>query len=359
MTGLRFFAALAVVALHIGDRVLGGRFQDATFIGFVGVTFFFVLSGFVLTWSYRPGSSGQFYRRRFARVWPLHAVTWALAIVFLALAGQGVDPVGDAAALLLVHAWGGADIAFAANGPSWSLSDEAFFYALFPLLIVIVGRVRARLALALLAAAVAAYVVVFVGLCVAGNGGFTLLYLNPLGRLVDFLLGITIALAVKHGRRAPLSLPAALTVTVGAYGAVVVWCAVNGVPDWLLPLYTADAIFLPVAVLLIWAAASDDGTRAGRFLEHPVMVRLGVWSFALYLTHAVLLQAVELAADPHEWPIAGRVPGALLILAACIALSGVAYRFVEAPMERRISGRTSRLDPETTAPAEAGAVASS
>lgn len=79
LTGLRFFAA-GVVFLHHAFETTTGTFREVLQLVFghgrAGVSFFFVLSGFVLAWSCRPGDGPlPFYRRRFARVWPAYAVT--------------------------------------------------------------------------------------------------------------------------------------------------------------------------------------------------------------------------------------------------------------------------------------------
>ena len=126
LTALRFIAALAVVGVH-GGEILWRPLLPVRSLGYVGVTFFFVLSGFVLTWSHPSGQPARrFYRNRFARVWPLHTVTWLAVVV----ATTGVAP-GSWAALGLVQAWvPRAGVNFAANGPSWSLSCDAFFYVL-------------------------------------------------------------------------------------------------------------------------------------------------------------------------------------------------------------------------------------
>ena len=106
MTGLRFFAALAVVLCHVG-----GQFTDArsltvlTSYGYIGVSFFFMLSGFVLTWSCQRGNGARFLWMRFCRVWPLQFLLTLVA--FTVLAGQEVlpGPFGHAAEILLLQAW--------------------------------------------------------------------------------------------------------------------------------------------------------------------------------------------------------------------------------------------------------------
>src|SRR4051794_31464771 len=86
LTGLRFPAALAVAACHTGELVCNNAFGPTArrvfAEGAAGVPFFFVLSGFVLAYSYHdrlarpaPGAAAAYYRSRVARIWPLHLFT--------------------------------------------------------------------------------------------------------------------------------------------------------------------------------------------------------------------------------------------------------------------------------------------
>ncbi|MHA3682863.1 acyltransferase family protein [Leucobacter sp. HY1908] len=93
LTGLRWWAAFLVFLFHM--RVfapLPGPINLLFDQGYLGVTFFFVLSGFVLTWSMRPRVSvSTFYWRRFARIWPAHMV----ALVFAVLVFYTMAPIPD------------------------------------------------------------------------------------------------------------------------------------------------------------------------------------------------------------------------------------------------------------------------
>lgn len=108
--------------------------------GYLGVTFFFVLSGFVLTWSGSTRNGvGAFYRNRFARIWPLQIVTLLVAAV---LPYGSSDNWGTFAQnVLLAQAWT-YEGAHSFNWVSWSISDEAFFYQLFPLALLLIVRMR-------------------------------------------------------------------------------------------------------------------------------------------------------------------------------------------------------------------------
>ena len=84
LTGLRFWAALLVVTYHLSRQYHRlPLVSSLVWYGRDGVTFFFVLSGFVLAWSYAGAAlvpDRVFYRRRFARVWPLHLLATGLEI---------------------------------------------------------------------------------------------------------------------------------------------------------------------------------------------------------------------------------------------------------------------------------------
>src|SRR5207244_705333 len=98
LTGLRFYAALLVFLSHAAlpiatIRLLADDNTEYTFLwlarpaGGLGVTFFFVLSGFILTWSARPTDTARaFWRRRAAKIIPSYVVAWVLAMVLVAAA---------------------------------------------------------------------------------------------------------------------------------------------------------------------------------------------------------------------------------------------------------------------------------
>src|SRR5690606_23572241 len=86
LTGLRFFAAAAIVLHHLQGLpsfpdILGGAIPAQ------GVSVFFVLSGFILTLVHpaldEPGQTRKFYLARFARVWPAHIAVLAAVLLVM------------------------------------------------------------------------------------------------------------------------------------------------------------------------------------------------------------------------------------------------------------------------------------
>lgn len=86
-----------------------------------------------------------FLWRRFARIWPLLAFSVAASVAVYALMDRAVSLKAVAANLLLVHAWFPEPVIFKGGNPAaWSLSDEAWFYLVFPPLLAVLAGRRAR-----------------------------------------------------------------------------------------------------------------------------------------------------------------------------------------------------------------------
>ena len=134
LTFLRFFAALVVVIYHYGQVATKG-WPLFTRAGPQFVTFFFVLSGFVLTIAYGGGAkikTKPYLGARFARVYPLYLLALvSCALVQLSL-GETVRGKDFALNVFLVQTWF-PPFTPTVNYPGWSISAEAVFYLMFPL----------------------------------------------------------------------------------------------------------------------------------------------------------------------------------------------------------------------------------
>lgn len=334
LTGLRWWAAFLVFGFHLGATPqaadAGGGLTRLVAPGASGVTFFFVLSGFVLTWSTPPGDRPlRFWRRRVARVLPSHVVVWVLVLLLLAL-GRDAVALGPAlVGLVLGQAWvPDHDWYFAGNTPAWSLSCELAFYAAFPALVAVARRVPTRrlgpLALALVAAV---WLVPAASLPMDGPTAYWFVWILPLTRVLDFALGVTLALLVAEGRwRGPGLAPSAALVVAAL--AAQQWVPERwGYVAWMLVPYG----------LLVAAAATADVTGRRSPLRHPWVELLGEVSFAFYLVHQPVIRAVLPLADGRGLP--GLLAGALLALGLATVAAWLLHRHVERPLERLLSGR--------------------
>ncbi|MFM9707394.1 MULTISPECIES: acyltransferase family protein [Streptomyces] len=340
LTGLRFWAALLVVLYHLSRQVgTVPVVSEAVWYGRSGVTFFFVLSGLVLAWTYDGAHvpAKLFLWRRFARIWPLLAVSTALSVAVWAVMDRAVSLKAVAATLLLVHAWFPEPVMFTGGNPAaWSLTDEAFFYLVFPALLALLAGRRARTWVWTALAVTCATLVLWPALSglQPTTRSWALDYL-PLTRSLQFVLGVVAGLALRRGWRPPVSLPVAAGLVIAWHLALIPWH--HAVPDalWYSPYTASQWLSAPIFAALICAAARVDldGRRSG--LGGPWMIRLGHWSFAWYLIHEIVIRAAV-----FHWgkPAPG---GATLlfwagVLLASLAAAGAAYQWVEHPAERRL-----------------------
>ncbi|MFG2947335.1 acyltransferase family protein [Streptomyces adustus] len=356
LTGLRFWAAALVVLYHLSRQVgTVPVVSEAVWYGRSGVTFFFVLSGVVLAWTYDGVHvpTRVFLWRRFARIWPLLAVSTALSVAVWAAMDRAVSLKAVAATLLLVHAWFPVPVIFKGGNPAaWSLSDEAWFYLIFPALLTVLAARRARAWLWTAAAVVCATLVLWPALSglPPATRAWALDYL-PLTRSLQFVPGVVAGLALRRGWRPRLPLPAAVALVVGWHLALIPWSHAVADPLWYSPYSASQWLSAPIFTALICSAARADleGRRTG--LGGPWMIRLGHWSFAWYLVHEIALRSAV-----FHWgtPAPG---GATLVfwagvLAVSLTLAALLYQYVEHPAERWLRNLPGRSSAPRTRPAE-------
>ncbi|WP_338672960.1 acyltransferase [Streptomyces sp. SCSIO 30461] len=350
LTGLRFWAALLVVLYHL-SRLVGEipGLSQTVWYGRSGVTFFFVLSGFVLAWTYDGAMvpAKVFLWRRFARIWPLMAVTGAASVGVWLWLGKAVSVKAVIANLLLIHAWIPETLK-GANPAAWSLSDEAWFYLIFPLLMVLPAfrSSRGRLWICFLTCAGVLAVWLSGSLITDTATRVWLLDYLPLTRMLQFMLGVAAGLAVARGWRPPLGLWSAVLLTAAWHLVLIPWSWYAPDALWYGPLHASHLLSTPVFALLVAAAARADldGRRTG--LGGRWSVRLGHWSFAWYLIHEIVIRTwLGVYGRPDGLPDTALVW--LLVIVVSQALSGCAYHLVEHPLERllRAAGPRARSDP--------------
>lgn len=354
LTSLRFFAAAAIVVYHSSGHFGIPVDNLKPFILDQGVSFFFVLSGFILTMVYgeklktlspeRSKAVGSFIAARIARIWPLHLAT--LLIFALLLPEHFWDsftPSHFLASFFLVQSWiPFNDFNFAFNGVSWSLSAELFFYLAFPLLVINYERNWLRnLTLAFLPIPALAFLANYYQLSFQPQGAVgyhALLYVSPFTRVFEFALGMAaFAWAGKVSSRLAKSSLFIASVLEFAALALVIFITYKseklaifftrlshlGEPahTWLSHGGTVALSF----ALLILVFSFSRGIFS-RLLSLPALVYLGEISFSVYLVHRLLLHYYY----DHFATIGGA--GALaLYWAVLLASSHLLFELVECP----------------------------
>lgn len=369
LTAPRFFAAFGVFIAHCwmllkGADPLTFDLQHAHLAA--GVQFFFILSGFVLTYNYldlrTPTRRGawNFLVARWARLYPVHVLASLLALPdTLRLFRSGIDPVPITLAhVFLVQAFVPvtSPAINAYNGVAWTLSIECMFYLAFPLLIPALSRGPLVLRAAVVLLALSPWLAAVAAVC----GAFPLpAWCHPLRfplvRMVDFVVGVVLGLYWCHRRaRNPLTAPArrATLVEVAVLAGFLAWgWAVYRLADGKSWIYAVSwvGIYLPPFVAIVWLLANGRGA-VSRALAAKPMQYLGEVAYSFYMFHIPVISALLLYGWKfgfHKWSWPAQWLGAFAIT---FAVATACYHFYEIPLRDRIRRKFSIKKPKGEAP---------
>jgi peptidoglycan/LPS O-acetylase OafA/YrhL len=349
LTGLRFFAAFEVVVFHLGRweswplprpiRALAGA-------GFLAVTLFFVLSGFILTYTYlapesKKASGLELYLLRLARIYPVYLLGLVIAMPiflgasFLGGATKELVAAQSAVALFMAQAYV-PQWAIVWNPPAWSISVEMFFYIVFPLLAPRLMSCSKRSAMWIAASAWLIAVLLPIAYTIAApqetpehHPWRSVIDYFPLARLPDFVVGIVAGRFYLESRTSRPPLKALLALGIG-FPVVVVASGV--VPE----LIMHGSLLAPCFAILIYALAFGEG-RIARVLSMPPQVLLGEASYALYILHVPIMFWIFFVGEKvvHRKLLEDPVVIVATMLGTVLVSVGV-FRWIESPLRRRL-----------------------
>jgi peptidoglycan/LPS O-acetylase OafA/YrhL len=353
LTSLRFIAAACVIAHHVAVVFLKVPPSNLSFAQ--AVSFFFVLSGFILTYVHPELPERrhvlQFWRARFARIYPAHFTALMLACWLVPLCNPLAHLREFSANLFLVHAWIPVwPYFFGFNASSWSVSTELFFYLSFPLLI---HRLKdnwlPKLTISF------GFVIAIMALCLIlhlpSNGlhvsSFSLLYVFPLARIFEFVLGMSCALAWKRLSKLNIDPSVCTAMEVLTLGAAATYMIVSspvttwmqGFPGWDVPsiwlLYSGNSLFF-AAMVVVFALQRGAVSKA---LSHKTLVWLGELSYAIYILHFPLMiwllnNMKALHLNPEQ--------ASAVFVVSLVLISHVFFTYIEKPVRALILGKIPR-----------------
>jgi len=345
LTGLRAFTATNIVFFHFWNPAWFGPLAPLMDNGYIGVNFFFVLSGFILAYNYADRHAlGQFSRRqfwqtRFTRLYPVYLLGLAISIPILELEWryQTRPHFFEGLALTSVMQQGWSPLlATFWNTPAWTLSCEVAFYLMFPVLLTLKWPQKMhRLLLILLLCWFASMVLPLVYMWIRPDGLAHLnrysnsywlraVKLTPIPHLPSFAFGIALShlndrLQLSNRWRFWLAL-------VGLSVVFTVLMQGQKVPYLLMHNGLLSPLF---AIIILGLAGHHPITHVLRF---PLFVAIGEASYCLYILHFNLWRWI------HESGLLVRLhlvrfdPWISYILLEVTAL--VAYRWIERPSRR-------------------------
>jgi peptidoglycan/LPS O-acetylase OafA/YrhL len=343
LTSIRFFAALHVTLYHlVRPFSLWGPFTGFVAAGYTGVSFFFLLSGFILCYSHAQEREHgapfikRFYFARFARIYPVYLVAQiAAGYVLRSQFDTHSHALAYLADLFMIQTWSLRMVSFF-NVPAWSVASEVFFYLVFPLLFLKLrpsSRTKAMFGVGafwLLAMIAPVIALVFYpqGAWHEGVGIFAFwVRRSPLLSVPEFLAGVS--LAWLYLRFPPKAKNATTMVFVAALALAIALFFADDLPA--LMLHNGLLIPLYAVLFLGLAQLSKQDSLITRALSWSPLVLLGEASYALYLTH--YLFGVWLDKQFH---VNMGLVSILWKLAIIIPISIALHLFIERPCRKSL-----------------------
>ena len=323
---LRLFAALSVVGFHYFFRgsVAPGwldtgypELAGIAIYGYLGVSLFFMISGFVIAWSAEGRSAGMFAVHRFARIYPAFFVCMSITTLVLAL-GHDQLPISFKQWLANIIIFAPAAGQPFVDGVYWSIVLELVFY----------GWMTLAIASGQFAKRPDALVCGWLILAAANEFGFDSSILR-MGFVTEyaawFAAGIILHRLRHHGRSTVrlILLAASLLLAIATSFRTRGWMLEHygiGLPD----------LHLVAAVIVLFAIFIAAVSFGERLAPSRQLLALGGLTYPLYLLH----QNIGYVALNALTPMLGRWLAAAISISAMLILAYVVWAWIEPPARR-------------------------
>lgn len=339
LTFTRFIAAISIVVYHFAMDLFPFRENGVSFLfrqANLGVSFFFILSGFVMIIAYggkgkTPINSGKFFMNRLARIYPAYLLALIILVIYMVVRSRSFTGTEFFLNLFVIQTWF-PEYALSLNTPGWSLAVEFFFYALYPFLF---NRIYAktginRLILPILAVWIGTQVFFNIMINSSFYQGFpsnshNLLYYFPIMHLNEFLIGNLGGLLLLKSR----------DTREVSYTGLLLFLAVLIVILLRFPLPWSyhDGLLAVVFVPFLLFLSKDRGIVSRIFSSKP-LVFLGEISYGIYIFQVPVYfwtkGMLRVAGITNPYAIF------YIYLVFLIGLSGLSYLYIETPIRNRV-----------------------
>lgn len=338
LTFTRFIAAMAVVFMHFGKHVFPFSHDSINFLvkaGGLGVSYFFILSGFVMIIAYgrrKEINFLEYIKNRFARIYPVYLLGLMLVLYYIHNIGfEKISFTNFLIHLFALQAWT-PENALTLNFPGWSLSVEFFFYLLFPLLMNYIYLKKKF-------ATIFWFVLIFWSLSIWFinwglndnifyiNEKFThnLLYYAPIFHLNQFLIGnlagiYYLKILQKKNRNNDLAIIFLLLFLVILL-------------KFKLPIDYHNGFLAIIFVPLIILISTNNGSFTS-FFNKKTAIYLGEISYSIYILHYPVHLFTEYFMG--KFGITGDLKLLVLYIPILIVLSALSYSYIETPLREKL-----------------------
>jgi len=361
LTSLRFFAILLIYFHHLSYP--GG-------LGPPAVTFFFVLSGFIIAYS----SGGRFlsldlnefkgfYIKRLSKVYPLHILTFFLSLPIVYVTKFETNFLSALLNIFLLQSYFPIGIqVFSFNALAWFLSDIVFFYFLTPFLLSGLQKIRIRenrsLLLVLLLfvfACEASFAYIVNSKMVPYSRGWWFFYISPWLRIFDYSAGLIAGLifsSVKPGSHNTSLQTVASKILFGSLeaAALVVFAGSIYYSRFLTNgSFLMSAYYVPFSIILVFVYSFQKGAISW-LLSRSLFIYLGKLSFTFFMLHQIVILYTAIFFGS---PIFSFVPDIkhlmpqFLLLVNIFIICDIIFRYIEMPIGGKIVSKL-RLEGKNT-----------
>lgn len=351
LDGIRAIAVIMVLAYHLKLALFKS--------GFLGVTVFFVLSGYLITGiliseveEERTIDLKNFWLRRIRRLVPA-VMSMAVVIIFVsAVVNRIIFTKGCKdflASVLGFNNWwqifNKVSYFEAAGVPSpfthcWSLAIETQFYLIYPLILLGIyklvksrgeGRANRGLLFAGVTLLLALISVILMIVLFDPQQDASRVYYGTDTRAFSLLFGALLAILWEY-RMVPRRLSASVNMVLGSVSfavLLVMTIAINGSSNFW---YRGGQFVGTILTVLVIYTVSGQKTWLSRFLSNPVLKWIGDRSYSIYLWHYPIILLISKGIKASWWIT-------LIEIVLSVVLAELSYRFIETPIRHGIIGK--------------------
>lgn len=347
LTFTRYIAALTVVFFHFGQQAFPATntwWHPVITAGPIAVSYFFVLSGFIMAVAYYQPDSQDFNKwrywlARFARIYPVYLL--ALVLMILAnLKTDGRDPAAVLLSLTMLQAWI-PGYAMVLNSPGWSISVEALFYLAFPALLLFLRSKGLKplifITLALWLSTQILQVLLHNSASYEPKGLLhQFIYYHPLMHISTFMLGLVVGVAFCNGKFRVLDQRWNGFAIIGLTVLVIFLLAYETSFEQRLGFLIDynNGLIAPVFLAILVLLAVNRGWTK-QLMSLPFLVLLGEASYSLYILQRPAYGIYERTLG-HWLPLDANLHYYLFAILLTVA-SILSFKYMETPLRRLIN----------------------